>query len=715
MRIALMLLMLTPTPAVRAQSPASQPAAAQDVTIIIQQQQVRFTAQRAVEEIRLQVFNQTGETIYDSGVIAGPELNWPLHNANGEAVKSGLYAYTLSIKETGAENARERRGHFIVDRAGDREGNADRLWITSQGDSSVGTELTVARSEENTVAGAVITNERTVGEGRGANGREGERKVEPQSDKPGDQASLKASTAAASGTVGRIAKFTTTTDLGDSGITETSDGKVGIGTTTPFSKLAVKAAGWGVTHTDGVATLGTWVSNNSAWFGTVSSHDLHFFTVNSNSPRMTLDTAGNVGIGTTSPQQKLHVDGNEILSTGGAAGFKFRNRGSASSNDDWVWYSQDNIARLWRANVGNLLSVAPNGNVGIGIEATNPDRNVTVRGFGGAYLNIKNRSGMFGSFDNQEVLLGADVNGGIVSTMTNHDLQLRAGGNSTKMVIKAGGNVGIGTLNPVHKLHAEGGGGNGVYGASSGNANNASGVSGNNTGGGWGVSGFSNGFGGVFGFSHAGNGNGVFGLVNNNQGSGVTGRNDGSGNGVFGYSVNGTGVFGASEHGLAADFAGRTRTRVLEITGGADFAESFDINLPEETAMATEATGLQPGLVVSIDPATPGKLALATQAYDRRVAGIISGAGGVKPGMVMGQEGTLADGKYPVALSGRVYCWVDASQGAVEPGDLLTTSATAGHAMKVTDSAKAQGAIIGKAMTGLKEGKGLVLVLVTLQ
>jgi hypothetical protein len=66
-------------------------------------------------------------------------------------------------------------------------------------------------------------------------------------------------------------------------------------------------------------------------------------------------------------------------------------------------------------------------------------------------------------------------------------------------------------------------------------------------------------------------------------------------------------------------------------------------------------------------------------------------------------------------LTGRVYCWANASYGPIEPGDLLTTSDTPGHAMKVTDHAKAQGAIIGKAMTELKQGKGLVLVLVTLQ
>jgi hypothetical protein len=46
---------------------------------------------------------------------------------------------------------------------------------------------------------------------------------------------------------------------------------------------------------------------------------------------------------------------------------------------------------------------------------------------------------------------------------------------------------------------------------------------------------------------------------------------------------------------------------------------------------------------------------------------------------------------------------------------MLTTSSTPGHAMKVTNHAKAQGAILGKAMTGLKNGRGAVLVLVTLQ
>jgi hypothetical protein len=80
----------------------------------------------------------------------------------------------------------------------------------------------------------------------------------------------------------------------------------------------------------------------------------------------------------------------------------------------------------------------------------------------------------------------------------------------------------------------------------------------------------------------------------------------------------------------------------------------------------------------------------------------------------MQQEGLLEGGRN-VALTGRVYVQADAFNGAIEPGDLLTTSSTPGHAMKVSDPAKAQGAILGKAMTGLRQGKGVVLVLVTLQ
>ena len=81
----------------------------------------------------------------------------------------------------------------------------------------------------------------------------------------------------------------------------------------------------------------------------------------------------------------------------------------------------------------------------------------------------------------------------------------------------------------------------------------------------------------------------------------------------------------------------------------------------------------------------------------------------------MQHEGTSAAGQHPVALSGRVYCYADAAFGAIAPGDLLTTSDTPGHLQVVRDPDRARGAIVGKAMSALKDGRGLILVLVTLQ
>jgi hypothetical protein len=145
----------------------------------------------------------------------------------------------------------------------------------------------------------------------------------------------------------------------------------------------------------------------------------------------------------------------------------------------------------------------------------------------------------------------------------------------------------------------------------------------------------------------------------------------------------------------------------LEIRGGCDLAEPFEISEPREK-------DIPQGSVVVIDEQNPGRLKLSDQPYDTRVAGVVSGANGVSPGIQMHQQGLLEGGRN-VALTGRVYVLADASAGAIRPGDLLTTSSVPGHAMRVRDNRPAQGAILGKAMTGLTSGQGMVLALVTLQ
>lgn len=151
---------------------------------------------------------------------------------------------------------------------------------------------------------------------------------------------------------------------------------------------------------------------------------------------------------------------------------------------------------------------------------------------------------------------------------------------------------------------------------------------------------------------------------------------------------------------------GRVITNEIQITGGSDLSEFFELS---------EYSNIEKGMVVSIDENNPGQLKITETAFDKKVAGIVSGANQIKPGLIMSQKGTIADGEHLIALSGRVYCLVDASEKPVEIGDMLTTSSIPGHAIKVDDYDKARGAIIGKAMTPLEKGKGLVLVLVSLQ
>jgi hypothetical protein len=164
----------------------------------------------------------------------------------------------------------------------------------------------------------------------------------------------------------------------------------------------------------------------------------------------------------------------------------------------------------------------------------------------------------------------------------------------------------------------------------------------------------------------------------------------------------GTQLMKLDPNGLTA--AGRIITPVLEITGGNDVAEPFLMSQPD----------IPKGSVVVIDQEHTEQLTLSREAYDTRVAGVVSGANGINAGISLSRSDAPA-GAQNVALSGRVYVLADATSNAIKPGDLLTTSDTPGHAMKVTDYTRAQGAVIGKAMSALKDGMGMVLVLVTLQ
>lgn len=139
------------------------------------------------------------------------------------------------------------------------------------------------------------------------------------------------------------------------------------------------------------------------------------------------------------------------------------------------------------------------------------------------------------------------------------------------------------------------------------------------------------------------------------------------------------------------------------LLSNADCAEDFDIS---------GLSKAEPGTVMVIEE--EGSLRPSTIAYDKKVAGVISGAGDLRPGLILDRHPGI-DGRKPVALMGKVFCKVDANYAPIEVGDLLTTSPTEGHAMKATDPEKAFGAVIGKALKSLTSGQDMIPIIVALQ
>jgi hypothetical protein len=326
----------------------------------------------------------------------------------------------------------------------------------------------------------------------------------------------------------------------------------------------------------------------------------------------------------------------------------------------------------WSSSGGNLTYSG--GNVGIG--TTTPTSKLEIAAQNGLkisgfqpFMTLKDTNTNLSS-------LFAGGNGDFGWYPNSH-----IGGNPAMILRNGTGRLGVGTTSPTGKIHAE---------SSSGSE---AAILGKNTGDWVGVYGESANFRGVYGKS--------------TNGTGIQGESGAAFNsGVNGYSTNAQGwggYFSNSAGGTALYANGLTKVKTLEIMGGADIVEGFE----------TGGEALEPGTVVVIDESHPGELRASKHAYDHRVAGIVSGAGGIAPGIRLGQEAVM-DGETPVAMSGRVYVRCSVQNGKIRPGDLLTTSDHPGLAMRAGADQRAHGAIVGKAMTALDAGTGLVLVLVNL-
>jgi hypothetical protein len=180
------------------------------------------------------------------------------------------------------------------------------------------------------------------------------------------------------------------------------------------------------------------------------------------------------------------------------------------------------------------------------------------------------------------------------------------------------------------------------------------------------------------------------------------------------FALKRRGVGGAWTNLLSVNSTGLTVSGNIVATGSITGAMVIGATYQDVAEWVPAATKLDAGTVVVLNPDHDNEVMESREAYDTRVAGVVS----AKPGVILG---TAGDEKAMIATTGRVRVRVDATHHPVHIGDLLVTSETAGTAM-VSEPMEIKGrkfhqpgTVIGKALESLPGGRGEILVLLSLQ
>lgn len=234
-----------------------------------------------------------------------------------------------------------------------------------------------------------------------------------------------------------------------------TNGNFGIGTLNPNVRLTVQTGSdnYGIVHTDGTVTLGTYIGAGLGWFGTKSNHALAFFTNNS-LPLMTLTTSGQLGVGTQTPWSKLTVktgDGGygfshvsvsgNILAT--LVGTTSAGIGTFSPGTDMKLYCGGNSAVFINASNRN-----------VGIDVDNPTNKLQIgymgaTGFNGNQLAIGNGTNALGIAQTNTITqFASSTNIVFLPNANNGQGNVGINTSSPRCPLEVGGNVSLPSQNP---------------------------------------------------------------------------------------------------------------------------------------------------------------------------------------------------------------------------------------------------------------------------
>ena len=306
---------------------------------------------------------------------------------------------------------------------------------------------------------------------------------------------------AAFNAVGTTPQFTWATG-GVERMRVTSAGSVGIGTDTPSAKLTVV----GSISATGILDLttnqnvpiyigeipsisgysGIWLGKTSATatssnyallgntvdtFFNAGSNFLHFRIGNSN--KMSINNSGNVGIGTTTPNQKLTVAGN-ISATGSVTANNLVYKGGNTEGAALAIGTNDAQNLNLETNGGTKMTVTSAGNVGIGTILPTTvlhtqsntgsnfisvrDERSTTGDLAGIRFSTGPTAGLSTNFKSfiSHIETGSNGLGDLVFAVDTSDVAADADITDEKLRIKSNGNVGIGTSSPAEKLSVSG-------------------------------------------------------------------------------------------------------------------------------------------------------------------------------------------------------------------------------------------------------------------